>query len=124
MASATETSKAIDFVRVPSCVLRILDRTRVDLFLQHDPLEPQVLYREADYPLSQDRAEGLVEICDESLFVRAADYANFSKDLRQPPVIAYFRLPVEKMLVSARPDVVRMSMARLTRIHYFLFSLE
>ncbi len=80
-ATPTAASNVTKFVRVPTCILKTLDQTCVDLFLQHDPKEPHVLYRDAGYPLSQDRAQGLVETCDEALFVRASDYANFSKDL-------------------------------------------
>ena len=83
MATTSEISNVDKYVRVPTCILKILDRTRVDLFLQHEPNEPQVLYREAEYPLSQDRAEGLIEICEEALYVRASDYAKFSKDLTE-----------------------------------------
>lgn len=70
-----------EFIRVPNCVLRTLDRTCVDLFLQHDIDEVPVFYRDAGYPLSEDRAKGLAERCEDALFVRAQDYADFSKDL-------------------------------------------
>ena len=70
-----------EFIRVPNCILRSLDRTCVDLFLQYDEIEPPVLYRDAGYPLSEDRAQGLAEACEDALFVRARDYADFSKDL-------------------------------------------
>ena len=70
-----------EFIRVPNCILRTLDKTCVDLFLQHDFDEPPVLYRDAGYPLSEDRALGIAEKCKDALFVRARDYADFSKDL-------------------------------------------
>ncbi len=70
-----------EFIRVPNCILRTLDKTSVDLFLQHAPAEPPVLYRDAGYPLSEDRAQGLAEACQDALFVRACEYADFSKDL-------------------------------------------
>lgn len=75
------TEPTAEFVRVPTCILRTLDKTCVDLFLQYDPSEKPVLYRDAGYPLSEDRAKGLVEQCEEALFVRARDYADFSRDL-------------------------------------------
>ena len=79
--STVAPAPTIDFVRVPTCILKTLDRTQVDLFLQHDLSEPHVLYREANYPLAQDRANELVQKCDETLFVRAKDYVQFSQDL-------------------------------------------
>lgn len=70
-----------DFVRVPNCILQILDTSSVDLFLQHDHKEAPVFYRDAGYPLSQDRVQGLSESCQDALFVRSRDFASFSKDL-------------------------------------------
>ena len=70
-----------EYIRVPACILQVLDKTCVDLFLQHDLTDTPVLYRDADYPLSQDRVAGLVKKNHDSLFVRARDYASFSKDL-------------------------------------------
>lgn len=78
--TATHNS-ADEFVRVPNCILRTLDKTRVDLFLQHDDNESHVLYRDAGYPLSEDRALGLAEKCQDALYVRTRDYVEFSKDL-------------------------------------------
>ncbi len=75
------TASTANFIRVPYCILRTLDKTCVDLFLQYDPAEPPVLYRDAGYPLSEDRAKGLAEACEDALFVRARDYADFSHDL-------------------------------------------
>ena len=72
---------ANEFIRIPNCILRTLDRTSVDLFLQHEDFEPPVLYRDAGYPLSEDRAKGIADKCRDALFVRARDYAEFSKDL-------------------------------------------
>ncbi|MGI9428451.1 MAG: HD-GYP domain-containing protein [Bythopirellula sp.] len=79
--SALATTPTTEFIRVPNCILRTLDRTCVDIFLQHDVGELPVLYRDAGYPLSEDRAKGLAENCHDTLFVRARDYADFSKDL-------------------------------------------
>ncbi len=79
--SVATSATASEFVRIPNCILRTLDRTSVDLFLQHDDVEVPVLYRDAGYPLSEDRAKGLVEKCGDTLFVRARDYADFSSDL-------------------------------------------
>ncbi|GAG30031.1 unnamed protein product, partial [marine sediment metagenome] len=75
------TTRATEFVRVPTCILKTLDKTQVDLFLRNGPSEPHVLYRDAGYPLSQDRAQGLALSCEETLFVRARDFANFTRDL-------------------------------------------
>ena len=79
--STLAAASTTEFIRVPNCILRTLDRTCVDLFLQHDLAEPPVLYRDAGYPLSEDRVKGLTENCHDALFVRARDYADFSKDL-------------------------------------------
>lgn len=82
MITSTETTNPTsEFIRVPNCILRTLDKASVDLFLQHDLTEPPVLYRDAGYPLSEDRIQGLAEICQEALFVRACEYAEFSRDL-------------------------------------------
>ncbi len=81
LASTNALASTSEYIRVPTCILRTLDKTCVDLFLQYDPEEPPVLYRDAGYPLSEDRAQGLAEECEDALFVRARDYADFSKDL-------------------------------------------
>jgi len=81
LAGTLTPTQASEFVRVPTCILKTLDKTQVDLFLQHSVSEPHVLYREANYPLAQDRALELVQTCEETLFVRAKDYAQFSQDL-------------------------------------------
>lgn len=70
-----------EFIRVPTCILRTLDKTCVDLFLQHDLAELPVLYCDAGYPLSEDRVTNFAEAEQEGLFVRASDYADFSQDL-------------------------------------------
>ncbi len=79
--SAGVITQATELTQVPACVLHVLDRTQVDLFLQHDPSEPSVLYREAGYPLSEDRANGLAQKFEGTLLVRARDYAVFCQDL-------------------------------------------
>ncbi|MEQ8835780.1 MAG: HD domain-containing phosphohydrolase, partial [Lacipirellulaceae bacterium] len=80
MALAPPTISPTDeFVSVPNCILRALDTICVDLFLQHDVMEPPVLYRDAGYPLSRDRANGLADECHDALFVRSRDYMEFSK---------------------------------------------
>ena len=71
---------ATRYVRVPFSILQVLDKTRVDLFLQHHQ-EPHVLYRDSGYPLSHDRAEGLAHHCEDALFVRACDLTKFREDL-------------------------------------------
>lgn len=70
-----------DFIRIPNCVLQVLDRSSVDLFLQVNKSETPVLYREAGYVLSEGRSQGLADQCEETLFVRAKDYANLSTEL-------------------------------------------
>jgi HD-GYP domain-containing protein (c-di-GMP phosphodiesterase class II) len=68
-------------VKVPSCVVRTLDRTEVDLFLRYEGHGPYVLYREAGYPLSEDRLHWIENHCGDSLYVRGRDYARFSQQL-------------------------------------------
>jgi HD-GYP domain-containing protein (c-di-GMP phosphodiesterase class II) len=82
MSSVTTSlsDSATKFVRVPTSILRTLDQTRVDLFLQHND-EPQVLYRDAGYPLSHDRAEELFQNCEDALLVRSRDLPKFRQDL-------------------------------------------
>lgn len=84
MSSSTTTltlSNSTEFIRVPTCILRAIDRTSVDLFLQHDDCAAPIFYRDAGYPLSEDRAKGLFDKCQDALYVRASDFALFSKDL-------------------------------------------
>ena len=71
------------YVRVPKTLLDVLDRTNVDLFMKHVNKDPFVLYREAGYPLSHDRAKDLARDCDEHLFVRSRDMTEFSKNLSE-----------------------------------------
>jgi HD-GYP domain-containing protein (c-di-GMP phosphodiesterase class II) len=72
-----------EFIRIPTCILQVLDKTCVDLYLQYheEPTEEPVLYRDAGYPLSKDRAQGLAKRFQDTLYVSACDYASFSRDL-------------------------------------------
>jgi len=101
-------SPAEGFIRVPHCVLRALDKTCVDLFLQHDELDTPVLYRDAGYPLSEDRAQGLAEKCEDALFVRARDYASFSKDLVDTLEVT---LDAESLPVTERFELMQCAVA-------------
>ena len=47
-----------EFIQVPTCILRAIDKTCVDLFLQHDDCAAPIFYRDAGYPLSEDPREG------------------------------------------------------------------
>ncbi len=80
-ASSVAIAPSPEFIRVPMSILRALEKTCVDLFLQHDATGSPVLYCDAGYPLSGDRIQGIAEADQESLYVRAQDYADFSQDL-------------------------------------------
>ncbi|MCA9257981.1 MAG: HD domain-containing protein [Planctomycetales bacterium] len=79
--SAVASEPLSRLVQIPTCILKTLDRTKVDIFLRHAGDAAPVLYREAGYPLSEDRACWLERHCDESIFVRARDYGAFSQHL-------------------------------------------
>lgn len=85
-----------EFIRVPNSILRTLDKTCVDLYLQHNASELPVLYCDAGYPLSEDRLQGFAESEQEALYVRARDYADFNQDLMNSLEVALEddRLPV------------------------------
>ncbi len=74
-SAAKNTQPIAEFVRVPSGVLRALDCVSVDLFLQQEVTTSPKLYHDAGTPL----ANGVQQA--DALFVRAGDYAAFSKDL-------------------------------------------
>ena len=89
--SQTEITK--EFIQVPLCILKVLDSSCVDLFLQHEQErnKPPVFYRDKGYPLSEDRALGLATNCQDTLYVRACDYASFSRQLTREMGIAFKR---------------------------------
>ena len=71
-----------EYVRVPCCVLKTLDRASVDLYLKYDSKKPPILFRSAGYPFAEDAEAGSAQFCPESLYVRARDYADLSIELR------------------------------------------
>ena len=80
-STVTLAALSDEFIQIPTCILQVLDRTCVDLYLRHEPGESPILYRDAEYPLSEDRIRGITEKFQDTLFVRTRDYSSFSKDL-------------------------------------------
>ena len=104
MSTSLTLASTEEFIRVPTCILRAIDKTSVDLFLQHEDCAAPIFYRDAGYPLSEDRAKGLVEKCQDALFVRARDYASFSKDLVESLETA---LGAERLPVAERYELMQ-----------------
>lgn len=84
MSTATASSvmpMARDFVCVPTCILKTLEQTRVDLFLKRGKSEPFVLYLDAGSSFSVERIQEVVDTFDKVLYVRTLDYEKFSQDV-------------------------------------------
>ncbi len=126
--SPVAIAPTIEFIRVPTSILRALERTCVDLFLQHDLAELPVLYCDAGYPLSGERIQDLAESDQEALFVRARDYADFSQDLSNSLEAA---LEDERLPVTNRYELLQCAVSveiehslRMVNCDYYVAQTE
>ena len=71
------------YVSVPWCVLRCLDRTPINLYVQNAARCTFVLFREAGYPLTKLQAARLADSCSDVLHVRTRDFAELSSHLSE-----------------------------------------